>query len=331
MAQSLAATTKLLQSTATAGYVPAEREEPLVLPGRETIPRPADLQIVLSFDLEEHFRIEAAVGLPADPALESYYGARLDISTRWLLDLLQARSIKGTFFVLGQTAHDQPALIRKIQDYGHEVASHGWNHRRLHSLTPAAFRKDVQQSIDAIEQAIGESVRGYRAPTFSIVRQTSWAVDELAELGLLYDSSVYPVRHDRYGVPGAPRGPFHLRGVHASILELPLATLRFLGMNIPTGGGGYFRLFPLFLLEHTLRQVRRRGQPPVAVVYFHPWEFDPQQARLPLSGLRWFRTYVGMDRSCHRLSRLLTGYQFARAVDVVRQLENDRLPHYRLA
>jgi polysaccharide deacetylase family protein (PEP-CTERM system associated) len=331
VSQSLAATARLVRSTETTRFRTEQLGNGVALVEADTAPKAAGLQIVLSFDLEEHFRIEAAVGLPTDAALETYYGARLNVSTRWLLDELAARDIRGTFFVLGQTADDNPKLIRAIQASGHEVASHGWNHRRLHTLNPSSFRKDVQQSVDAIEQATGEPVQGYRAPTFSIVRQTSWAVDVLAELGLRYDSSVYPVRHDRYGVPHAPRGPFNLRGQHASILELPLATWRVLGMNVPTGGGGYFRLFPLFFLEQTLRQVRRRGQPPVAVVYFHPWEFDPQQARLPLTGLRWFRTYVGIDKSSARLGRLLAQHQFVRAADVVRQLAQQPLPHYCLA
>jgi polysaccharide deacetylase family protein (PEP-CTERM system associated) len=192
-------------------------------------------------------------------------------------------------------------------------------------LTRASFREDVRQSKDALEQVTGEPVRGYRAPTFSILQQTAWALDELAELGLEYDSSIYPVRHDRYGVPAAPRWPFLARGLEHAILELPPATLRLFGANLPMGGGGYFRLFPLLLTEWAMRQTGSLGSGPVAMMYFHPWEFDPEQGRLPLGRLSRFRTYIGMSRTRGRLTSLLARYRFSRAVDVVKQLNDRRL------
>ncbi len=155
------------------------------------------------------------------------------------------------------------------------------------------------------------------------MRETAWALDVLVEQGMLYDSSVYPVRHDRYGVPGAPRAPFRARGVAHTILELPPATLRLCGVNTPMGGGGYFRLFPLFMTRWALRQARRHCSPPVATLYFHPWEFDPDQAQLPLAPLTKFRTYVGISRSRARLVSLLQDYRFSRAIDVVKQLDQD--------
>jgi polysaccharide deacetylase family protein (PEP-CTERM system associated) len=169
-------------------------------------------------------------------------------------------------------------------------------------------------------------VLGYRAPTFSVVRQTVWALEVLAELGLLYDSSIYPVVHDRYGVPGAPRWPFRVRDGAGALLELPPLTWRFLAANVPVGGGGYFRLLPLWLLEQALAQAARQGRPAVAMLYFHPWEFDPDQQRLPLKGLNRFRTYVGIGRSRARLRRLLGRHSFTRAVDVARQLGAASLP-----
>jgi polysaccharide deacetylase family protein (PEP-CTERM system associated) len=177
----------------------------------------------------------------------------------------------------------------------------------------------------------GQPVLGYRAPTFSLVRQTGWALDVLAEEGLLYDSSIYPVRHDRYGVHNAPRSPFLARGYRHTILELPPATLRVLGVNAPMGGGGYFRLFPLLLTRWAIRQTLRTTSPPVAMLYFHPWEFDPGQRRLPLGWLSRFRTYVGTSRTRDRLKGLLGRYPFARAVDVARQLDRQRLPSLDLA
>jgi polysaccharide deacetylase family protein (PEP-CTERM system associated) len=298
-----------------------------VCPGRQSMP-----WTVLSFDVEEHFRIEAATGLEIDPALRADYCRRVEPSTRWILEELECRGIKATFFVVGQIAGHSPALIRAIHATGHEVASHGWSHRRLHAMTPAAFREDLRRSKDALEQVIGAAVVGYRAPTFSLVRRTAWAIDVLAEEGILYDSSIYPVRHDRYGVPQAPRAPFLARGMDREILELPPATLRFLGLNVPLGGGGYFRLLPLSLLERTIAQMRRECDPSVAMLYFHPWEFDPDQPRLPLRRLSRWRTYVGIDRSRDRIAALLPRHRFTRATDVASRLgrHHRELPRFDL-
>jgi polysaccharide deacetylase family protein (PEP-CTERM system associated) len=205
---------------------------------------PGSVPVVLSFDVEEHHRIEAAAGLEVDAALKGDYRQRMSRATRWILEQLAAQDIRATFFIVGQIGEQDPALVRSIHDAGHEVASHGWDHRRIHLMTPETFRDDVRKSRDALEQACGAAVFGYRAPTFSVVRRTAWALDVQAELGLLYDSSIYPVRHDRYGVPGAPRGPFLARGHRHEVLEIPPATVRIGGLNLPVGGGGYFRLLP---------------------------------------------------------------------------------------
>jgi polysaccharide deacetylase family protein (PEP-CTERM system associated) len=294
---------------------------------------PSEARLVLSFDVEEHFRIEAAAHLIVAPSLRRHYNDRLEPTTRWLLDKLDEFGRKATFFVVGQIARSHPKLVRAIHEAGHEVASHSWDHRTVRRLTPAAFRDDVRRSKDALEQVTGESVCGYRAPTFSILPETAFALDALAELGLDYDSSIYPVRHDRYGVPAAPRGPFLARGFQHSILELPPATLRLFGVNTPMGGGGYFRLFPLFLTEWALRQTGRACSPSVATLYFHPWEFDPEQMRLPLGRLSRFRTYVGLGRTRGRLASLLARYRFSRAVDVAKQLNchREELPRFGLA
>jgi polysaccharide deacetylase family protein (PEP-CTERM system associated) len=282
------------------------------------------MQIILSFDVEEHFRIEAAAGLTTSPALKIHYRERLEHATRWLLDQLEETHNRATFFVVGQIARHNPRLIRLISEAGHEVASHGWDHQRLHNLTPTSFREDIRRSKDALEQITGQPVEGFRAPTFSIVRRTAWALEVLADLGILYDSSIYPVVHDRYGVPGAPREPFLIELGGRTLLELPLATLRFMGMRIPVAGGGYFRLLPLAFLNRALRQVARECSPPVAMLYFHPWEFDPLQERLPLAFLNRFRTYVGIRTNPRRLKVLLSAHCFARAVDVAKELDRQR-------
>lgn len=290
--------------------------------------------VVLSFDVEEHHRIEAAAGLTCPPELKQTYADRMERTTRDLLALLADAGAPATFFIVGQIAETHPRLVRDIAAAGHEVGSHGWDHQRVHRFTPDTFREDVRRSTDALEQASGAPVAGYRAPTFSVVRQTGWAIDVLAEAGLRYDSSVFPVLHDRYGVPDAPRTPFVAQGRSRAILELPPVTYRVLGRNLPAAGGGYFRLFPPAVIRAGIRQLAA-ADPPVGMLYFHPWEFDPGQPRLPLGRIARWRTYVGIGRSIARLEKLLDRYRgrFRRAVDVVADLESmtDRLPWYRIA
>jgi polysaccharide deacetylase family protein (PEP-CTERM system associated) len=291
-------------------------------------PRP--LQVVLSFDVEEHFRIEAAARLEIDHSRKVHYRERLEISTRWILDQLDEHQAKATFFVVGQIARSHPDLVKAMARAGHEIASHSWEHRRIHSMTPAEFREDVRKSKDALEQLTGLPVLGFRAPTFSVVEKTAWALDVLAELGFAYDSSIFPVWHDRYGVPRAPRGPFRARGMKSEILELPLATWRTLWTNLPVGGGGYFRLLPLFFMELAIRQAQKNLHPALVMLYFHPWEFDPDQERLPLSSMNHLRTYVGLGRSRGRLGTLLARHRFVRAIDAAEAIgsQYELLPRF---
>lgn len=286
--------------------------------------------IILSFDVEEHYRIEAAAGYDCPAPLRDDYAARMDTTTRRLLDLLAEHQATATFFIVGQIAVSHPKLVRDIHAAGHEIASHSWDHRRVHVFTPGTFAEDLHRSKDALEQAAGVAVRGYRAPTFSIVRQTLWAIDVLAEAGFAYDSSIFPVRHDRYGIADAPRTPFQVIGTRSRMLELPPVTLRCLRLNVPVAGGGYFRLFPLSVMERGVRQVLKL-QPAAAMLYFHPWEFDPDQPRLPLSRLSRWRSYVGTNRSTARLGRLLSRHRFRRAIDVAEELHGQVLPEYRLS
>jgi len=197
-------------------------------------------------------------------------------------------------------------------------------------MTPDQFREDLRLGIDALQHVTGVPVAGYRAPTFSLISRTAWAIDILCEAGLLYDSSIFPVKHDRYGIPSAPRSPFVALGPSRSIVELPPATWRIGTWNLPVAGGGYFRLFPLAVLRAALRQLACVGSHPATVLYFHPWEFDPDQPHLPLRGLNRFRTYVGIRRNARRLETLLAGdhLRLRRAVDVVRGLERSELPRF---
>jgi polysaccharide deacetylase family protein (PEP-CTERM system associated) len=287
--------------------------------------------IVLSFDVEEHYRIEAAAGLSFTDDRKQEYADRMAVTTRRLLAQLAAADVRATFFLVGRIAVTDPTLVREIADAGHEVGAHGWDHQRVHRFTPESFRDDIRRCKDALEQATGRPVFGYRAPTFSVVKETGWAVDVLASSGLTYDSSIFPVRHDRYGIPDAPRTPFVVEGTAAAILEMPPATYRFAGQNLPVAGGGYFRLFPLAVMRVGIAQMCRRTSPAVAMLYFHPWEFDPGQPRLPLRRLSRWRTYVGVGRSEARLGRLLSRYKFRRAIDIAKELDPASLPRFRVA
>jgi polysaccharide deacetylase family protein (PEP-CTERM system associated) len=300
------------KSSAPAGSAPTIAHRSSVENGVSARPG----RVIFSFDVEEHHRIEAAAGLAIDSDLCTYYRARLFPSTQWLLDLLAQHNALATFFILGEIAQHSPALVRSIHRAGHEVASHGWNHRRVTSMTPDEFRMDVRASKDALEQVTGEAVVGYRAPTFSIGPANPWAIDVLAEEGFTYDSSIFPVRHDRYGVPAAPRQPFIIRGERHRLLELPPATWRTMGANLPMGGGGYFRLFPLWCTKKAVRQATSEDHG-VAMLYFHPWEFDPEQRRLPMGRRRRWRTYVGVGRARYRLADLLRHCRSHRTIDVV--------------
>jgi polysaccharide deacetylase family protein (PEP-CTERM system associated) len=280
---------------------------------------------IVSFDVEEHHRIEAAAGLDCTADRKSDYADRMDASTRRILDQLAAANVKASFYVVGEIARTHPGLVRAIHDAGHEVGSHSWDHRRVHHFSPGTFRDDLMKSKDELEQVTGAPVYGFRAPTFSVVRQTGWAVDVLAECGFLYDSSIFPVRHDRYGIPDAPRGPFIAVGRDSEILELPPVTYRVAGMNLPVAGGGYFRLFPLTFLRAGLRQAGK-SEPGVGMLYFHPWEFDPDQPRLALKRFSRWRTYVGITKTTRRLGRLLADYPFRRAVDVVTEIRASGVP-----
>jgi polysaccharide deacetylase family protein (PEP-CTERM system associated) len=289
---------------------------------------------VASFDVEEHFRIEAASGMIFSQDLKEQYGHRMERVTRELLLQLEEKQVRGTFYIVGQIAKTYPLLVREIHEAGHEVGSHSWDHRRIHQHTRESFFEDVRQSKDALEQVIGNQVFGFRAPTFSVVRETAWAIDALAKAGYEYDSSIFPVRHDRYGVPQAPCRPFLARGESHSILELPPLTLRMGNINLPVAGGGYFRLFPLALMKAGIHKAAQSAEGPnVAMLYFHPWEFDPGQPRLALGRVARWRTYVGITRTKKRLGSLLGRYTFVRAIDAARSLltHQNRLPQFDVA
>ncbi len=260
----------------------------------------------LSFDVEEYFHIEAAHG-HIDRANWDTLESRVEASVNWLLEQLEHHQRPATFFVLGDVAKRCPAIAPRIAQAGHEIASHGHGHARLHRLDPDSFRQDLSDSKKRLEDQTGSQVIGYRAPTFSIVPQTAWAIDVLAELGFQYDASVFPVSHPAYGVPDAPVSPFWITGESSTVrmLEVPPLVWQLpAGKNMPVAGGGYFRLFPLSLMKQGLKQAAAKQRP--SILYFHPWEFDPDIPRLPLGRLGTFRTYVGLKSSGRKLQKLLS-------------------------
>jgi polysaccharide deacetylase family protein (PEP-CTERM system associated) len=278
---------------------------------------------VFSVDVEEYYHAaifrRGTAGL-VHGSLES----RVERSVDRLLELLSAHQARGTFFVLGDVARQHPRMVRRIARDGHEVACHGNDHTDVSALTPFSFRADLRRAKARIEDAIGARVVGYRAPNFSIgPSEQAWAYRVLVEEGFLYDSSIFPIHHDRYGHPDAPRFPYAAwtDGTNR-LVEFPISTVRLMGVNLPMAGGGYFRLFPLSWIRRGLRHVNRRERQPV-MFYLHPWELDPDQPRPAMPWAHRFRHYVGLKRLAAKLSGLLASFRFGTARDVL-QLEGER-------
>ncbi len=270
----------------------------------------------LTFDVEEYFQAEAFAGL-VTPDEWPRFQPRVVQSTLRVLDLLERRGASATFFLLGWVADRHPGLVREIRAQGHEVACHGYAHRLIYAMDRDAFRADVRRAKLAIEDAAGAPVLGYRAPTFSVVHRSLWALDVLAEEGFRYDSSIFPIYHDRYGIPDAPRFPYRVAlSGGGEMIEFPITTISVAGQHLPFCGGGYFRLTPYPLVRAAVRRVNERERMPV-MVYLHPWEMDPEQPRLPVRGLTRFRHYVNLRRTARKLDRLLADFAFAPAGQVL--------------
>lgn len=262
---------------------------------------------LFTVDVEDYFHVNAFESMVRRDTW-SEYSPRTHVGTDQLLDLLAAHGATGTFFVLGWVAKHQPALVRRIHEAGHEVASHTFWHRRLPSMSPEEFRRDLLDSRAAIEDACGERIVGFRAPSFSLVPGTEWVFDELLEAGFSYDSSVFPIRRPDYGYPDAPTAPYEVRRSGGSLTEFPLSVLRIAGTRVPAAGGGYLRHFPLGILQRAFRQAGRSGEP--GVFYVHPWELDPDQPRLAVGTLTRVRHYRGLRDTASRIGLLLDEFRF---------------------
>lgn len=234
--------------------------------------------------------------------------ARVGDSTRRVLDLLADVGVQGTFFILGWVAERQPDLVRAIHAAGHEIGCHSYAHRLIYEQTPKEFRADLRQARLVLEDIIGEAIVAYRAPSFSITNRSLWALDILLEEGFLFDSSIYPTHHDRYGITGTPLHPHRIERAGGCLWEFPPPVWRVMKYPLPVGGGGYFRLYPYGLTRRGLRAINAEGRP--FAVYLHPWEFDPEQPRLRPGPMRAFRHYVGLRRTETRLVRLLQDFRF---------------------
>jgi len=262
----------------------------------------------MTVDVEDYFQVSAfdrVVHRDAWPGMES----RVVANTERLLRLFDEFDVRGTFFVLGWVAERHPSLVRMIVARGHELASHGYGHRLVYSQTPDEFRTDVRRAKRLLEDAGGVEVRGYRAPSFSVTSRSLWALDVLLEEQYRYDASIFPIRHDRYGIPDAPRWPHAIDRPAGRVYEVPGSTVRFGGTNLPVAGGGYFRVLPYAWTRFGISRVNRMERQPV-VFYLHPWEIDPDQPRLKAGRLSRFRHYRNLHDTEQRLRQLLNDFRF---------------------
>ena len=258
-------------------------------------------------DVEEYFQVNAFESVAPREEWPSH-PSRVARSVDRLLEAMNRHGATGTFFVLGWIAKYRPEVVRRIVDAGHEIASHGYWHRRVTTLTPAEFRDDLRASKYALEDLAGAPVIGYRAPSFSIVPGYEWAFDVLLEEGFRYDSSIFPISRRGYGYPGAPRTPNVIRRSAGTLNEFPLATTEMMGLTVPAAGGGYLRQFPFSVIRRAFVEASARRTP--ATFYIHPWEIDPEQPRLPVSLITRLRHYRGLSQTLPRIKQLLSEFRF---------------------
>jgi len=273
-----------------------------------TVPSQLPMRNAMTVDVEDYFHVSAlAEAISRRDWDRMEY--RAERNTERLLELFARQNVSCTFFVLGWVAKRSPQLIRKLRDAGHEVACHGLSHELVYRQTPEVFRSETAQSKAMLEDIIGAPVLGYRAASYSITKQSLWAIDILCELGFKYDSSIFPIAHDRYGIPGAGTEPGEFVTERGNrIVEFPLSTAKLLRWRMPVAGGGYFRLLPYAYTSWGLSKINRSGTP--FVFYLHPWEIDPEQPRFAASWLSRFRHYTNLDKCESRLRRLLGEFKF---------------------
>jgi polysaccharide deacetylase family protein (PEP-CTERM system associated) len=288
-------------------------------------PDPARIVNAMTIDVEDYFHVSVFDGVVPRSQWDTLE-SRVCGNTDRLLDVLAEYSVRGTFFVLGWVAERHPALVTRIVAAGHEVASHGYGHRLVYDQTPDAFREDVRRAKGLLEQATGVAVAGYRAPSYSIVPRSLWALDVLIEEGYSYDASIFPIRHDRYGIPVSARHPYVIDRANGRLVEAPASTAEVGGTNLPIAGGGYFRLLPYGWTRWGIRRVNETEGRPV-IFYLHPWEIDPGQPRLQAGLLGRVRHYRNLDKTEARLRQLLKDFAWGSLRSILPSFGPDSVPH----
>ncbi len=285
----------------------------------QSIPDPTEcLPNAFTVDVEDYYHVNAFADR-IDSRRWDTFQSRVVANTHKILKILDHHQVHGTFFILGWVADRFPSLVRDIQQSGHEIGCHSFWHRLIYDMTPDDFREDLLQATTAIEGITGKRVTAFRAPSFSITEESLWALDILIEEGYRYDSSIFPVYHDKYGIANAERFPYLIERGQGSLSEFPPSVYRLWKFNLPVAGGGYFRLYPARLSLHWLARINRRyGQP--FLFYIHPWELDPDQPRLPGSLRSRFRHYQNLATTETKLNRLLQTFKFRTLTDSIAQL-----------
>lgn len=273
----------------------------------------------MTIDVEDYFHVSIFDGIVPRERWDRFE-SRVEPNTERLLAIFDEARVRATFFVLGWVGERFPALVRQIATRGHEVASHGYAHRLIYDQTPAAFREDVRRAKGLLESVAGLAVGGFRAPSYSVTPQSLWALDILIEEGHTYDASIFPIHHDRYGIPLSPRHAYVLSRDTGSIVEVPASTVRWGPLNFPIAGGGYFRILPYAWTRWGLAHLNSAERKP-AVFYLHPWEIDPEQPHLPVGAISRFRHYYNLHQTESRLRRLLREFRFAPLNAVLREFD----------
>jgi polysaccharide deacetylase family protein (PEP-CTERM system associated) len=276
----------------------------------------------MTVDVEDYFQVSAFDGFAPRHRWDQFE-SRVCANTDRLLAIFDEAHVTGTFFVLGWVAERFPELVRRISSAGHEIASHGYAHRLVYDLTRSAFRDDVRRSKDLLESSCGRQVLGYRAPSYSVTPRSLWALDVLIEEGFAYDASIFPIHHDRYGIPLSPRAPYVLDREGGTLVEAPGSAVRIGAINLPVGGGGYFRLLPYGWTRWGIERINRsEGRP--AIFYLHPWELDADQPRLPAGRFSRLRHYRNLDQTEPRLRQLLLDFRFGTMREILQPLMASR-------
>ena len=273
----------------------------------------------MTVDVEDYFHV-AAFARDISPDDWDKIESRVERNTKKILDIFAIKNLKATFFVLGWVAERYPELVRSIVGNGHEIACHGYSHQLVYEQTPKVFREETLRAKNILEDITGSRVCGYRAASYSITDKSKWALDILSEIGFIYDSSIFPVHHDRYGMPGTPKQPHALKISNGmSLVEFPLSTIKLFGCVLPVAGGGYFRLYPYWFTQYALNKINSGKES--FVFYLHPWEVDPEQPRIKTNLISRFRHYNNLDKCEDRLNELIKDFKFETMSGVLNEME----------